>query len=655
MNLPKYSVPLTIEFLEANDKLVLDTAFFTDNFKARLIESIENFDKQCDGLLIHSENFQALNLLQKRYNQQVKCLYIDPPFNTGDSKILYKNIFDSSAWLSMMENRIKQSWPLLEDDFVYYIAIDDYEMVPLCEMIDTHLPFRREMIIVNHHPQGGKAVTIANTHEYMLAMVSKDSDRTLVGRAINESVEERSYKRAGTAESNFRYGRPNSFYAILVDPITYTVVDVEKPPERDARNYPTEDTPKGYKRIYPIGKGNTERVWRNAYEKGKRLVEIGKLKCSQNFTIYQLIEHGEKKTALFSNWTDKKYNAGTNGANLLNDVIGPNSFNYPKSIYTVEDAVFTHSDLNNGLILDFFAGSGTTGHAVINLNRQDNLGRKFVLVEMGSYFNTVLKPRIVKIIYSSDWRNSKPTSHDTGISHCFKYIRLESYEDTLNNLVFDNDSVRDEIIHSNKSLKADYMLHYLLDIETQGSQSLLNIDGFADPNTYTMQVKKPGSDEQTINNIDLIETFNFLLGLRLENMAAPQTFTAQFIRRPDPELPEDKNTKLIIDGKIKRSKNGKWWFRKLEGWVPTNPMNPNDGQKKRVLIVWRKLSGNLEEDNLMLDEWFQKYCISADFDHDYDIIYVNGSNNLLNLKKNNQNWEVYLTEEEFHKKMWEIE
>jgi len=347
---PGYTKPLTVDFLKANNKLVLDTRFFDDNFKARLVASIENFDDQCDGLLIHAENFQALNILRERYRKQVKCTYIDPPYNTGDSKILYKNVFDSSAWLSMIFDRVSISRSLLYDDFVYFVAIDDYEMVPLSQMIDSFFPFRREMIVINHHPQGGKAVTLANTHEYMLVLVDKNSDRTLIGRIINEDIEERPYKRSGTAISNFRAGRPNSFYAILVDPSTLNVIGVEKPPVRDSA-YTIDDTKEGYKRIYPVGNNNVERVWRNAYETGKKLVESGKIKSSINFTIYQLIEHGDKKTALFSNWIDKKYNAGTYGANLLNDIICKNNkFSYPKSIYTVEDALFTYQDAEDSII-----------------------------------------------------------------------------------------------------------------------------------------------------------------------------------------------------------------------------------------------------------------------------------------------------------------
>ena len=85
-------------------------------------------------------------------------------------------------------------------------------------------------------------------------------------------------------------------------------------------------------------------------------------------------------------------------------------------------------------ILDFFAGSGTTGHAVINLNREDGGDRKYILIEMGEHFDTVLVPRLKKVIYSKDWKDGKPQSRNTGVSHCFKILRLESYEDTLNNL-----------------------------------------------------------------------------------------------------------------------------------------------------------------------------------------------------------------------------
>jgi len=325
---------------------------------------------------------------------------------------------------------------------------------------------------------------------------------------------------------------------------------------------------------------------------------------------------------------------------------------HPVSLYEGLVGAVTHE--KSSLILDYFAGSGTTGHAIINLNREDGGKRKYILVEMGDYFDAVLKPRIAKVVYSESWKNGKPTSRHTGISHCFKYLRLESYEDTLNNLQFDESPTRNKALAANASLKEDYMLRYLLDVETRGSQSLLNIDALADPTAYTLQVKKPGSDEYFTRNVDIIETFHYLIGLRVGHIAVSQTFNAAFKRILDPELPEDQRTKLLVDGKIRQDAEGPWWFRKIEGWVPKDTANPNNGQREKVLIVWRKLTGDLEKDNLMLDEWFQKNRISTR-DFEFDTIYVNGSNNLPNLLQEGDTWKVRLIEEEFMKRMWDVE
>ena len=348
-----------------------------------------------------------------------------------------------------------------------------------------------------------------------------------------------------------------------------------------------------------------------------------------------------------------KHGWGTNedANDELHQILGEQyavSYPKPSKLLTLLLVATRHK---NGYWIDYFAGSGTTAHAVINLNREDGGKRKYILVEMGDYFDTVLKPRIQKVVYSKDWKSGKPVSRESGISHCFKYLRLESYEDTLNNLRFDKNEARDKAVAANASLEEDYMLHYLLDVETRGSQSLLNIDAFADPCNYKLMVKRPGSDEYVVKNIDLMETFNYLIGLRVIHVAAPQTFTAAFKRDPDPELPEDQHTRLVVDGKIRQDAHGPWWFRKIEGWVPANP---NNGQGEKVLIVWRKLTGDLEKDNAVLDEWFQKNRISTR-DFEFDTIYVNGSNNLPNLRKNAENWKVRLIEEEFVKRMWDVE
>lgn len=652
---PGFSRPLTVEFLKANNKLVLDTRFFDDSFKARLVASIENFDEQCDGLLIHSENFQALNLLQERYREQAKCVYIDPPYNTNATPILYKNEYKSASWLSLLENRLSLARNIvLPNTGFSVVAIDDHELVNLCNLLEQVFPTSElHKVIVNHYPGSGTGRSnVTRTHEYALFVTPRNAD-LLRGEAKESGWRERGFCRSGTGDNNYRTGRPNSFYAVLVDESKCEIVGFEPPPAKDERSYPTGRTDEGFLRVYPLGSDGSERCWTLSYESASDYWQKGLLFCSSNMIIKRRYHDEASRNLLPSVWVDKKYSAVSHGTNLLTSLFGNSGlFSYPKSLYTVETAIESGTFRDESVqIMDYFAGSGTTGHAVINLNRENGTTHQYTLVEMGDYFSEVTKPRIAKVIYSKDWKDGKPTARHTGVSHCFKYIRLESYEDTLNNLRLDHHPQRKRAVAANPALKEDYMLRYLLDVETRGSQSLLNIDAFADPTAYTLDVKRPGTDEYATRAVDLIETFNYLIGLRVLHTSVPQTFQATFKRITDPELPEDQHTKLVVDGRIRQDEDGPWWFRKVEGWVPKDAANPNNGQREKVLVVWRKLTDDIEQDNLMLDEWFQKNRISTR-DFEFDTIYVNGSNNLPNLKLDDENWKVRLIEEEFMKRMW---
>ena len=578
----------SVDFLKANPYLVLDTRHFGQEFTDRLLAALSDrgpLDEQVDGLLIHGENFQALNLLQARYRRQVPCVYIDPPYNTGDSEIHYKNGYLNSSWLTLMASRLAVLEGILTQNLVLYIAIDDFEMANLAELIDTQFPsLRRDMIIVNHHPQGGKAKTLAQTHEYMIVCTHVESSRTLRGRSNGDELELRPFKRSGTAESNFRYGRQNSFYAILVHPDSRQVVGLEPPPV--GNEYPRGHADDGLLRIYPISNQGHERVWRRSYESCRKLIRDGKLRCSDGNTIYQAIEAGERKAALFSNWTDPRYNAGTYGANLLRDILGEqNSFSYPKSLYTVEDAIFAVS-LNAGEhVLDFFAGSGTTGHAVIDLNRQDGGKRKFILVEMGGYFDSVLVPRIKKVVYSSEWKDGKPVKRD-GISQLLKCIRLESYEDALDSLeVTPNSEDQLRLLDECPELAEDYRLRYALSVETARSASLLGNE-LRDPFAYSLSVVRDGVRHQEL--ADLPETFNYLIGLCVESR-----------RRIEGAL--------VITGK--------------------------DTEGRNCLIIWRNLD---EMDHAALNFWFDRNC--AGFRGSLDLIYVNGDHTLNAMQRSGDAW-----------------
>ena len=187
-------------------------------------------------------------------------------------------------------------------------------------------------------------------------------------------------------------------------------------------------------------------------------------------------------------------------------------------------------------------------------------------------------------------------------------------------------------------LREQYILRYMLDVETRGSQSLLNVQAFTDPTAYKLKVKRPGSDESCEVNVDLLETFNWLIGLTVRHIAAPQIFSTAFKR--------DSQKRLRLKGRLEQKVDGgPYWFRTVTGTTP-------DG--RRTLVIWRKLSGEPEWDNLVLDEWFTKQGYSAK-ESEFDLIYVNGGNNLENLKTPDDLWKVRLIEEDFHRLMFEPE
>ena len=137
----------------------------------------------------------------------------------------------------------------------------------------------------------------------------------------------------------------------------------------------------------------------------------------------------------------------------------------------------------NDIVADYFAGSGTTGHTIIDYNRsKKDANIRYFLCETNYYFNTITRPRIEKVIYSPDWKDGKPVSRQ-GISQCFKYMRLEQYEDTLNNLKIKEQQTTAQF-DEGSGFKESYMLEYMLDVETR--DSLLNLKMFENPFAMTL-------------------------------------------------------------------------------------------------------------------------------------------------------------------------
>jgi adenine-specific DNA-methyltransferase len=215
-------------------------------------------------------------------------------------------------------------------------------------------------------------------------------------------------------------------------------------------------------------------------------------------------------------WDDKEYASANYGALELKSLFGEKSFDFSKSVALVRDCILTSGGRQkSGVCLDFFAGSGTTGHAVINLNREDGGRRKFILVEMAQYFDTVLLPRIKKVAFTPEWKDGKPkrmaTPEEAERSpRLVKVIRLESYEDGINNLTFEEQSSQQAL----ELFRDDYLLSYMLKWETRHSETLLNVEQLQAPFPYKLHLHRDGETRE--RTVDLPETFAYLLGLDVQ-------------------------------------------------------------------------------------------------------------------------------------------
>ncbi len=659
-----YSEPLTVEFLKAHPTLMMDNRHFDDGFNQRMLEVMGDIDEQTDGVLFHSENFQALSMMDLTLRESIKCIFIDPPYNTGGDGFPYKDTYQHSSWLTMMHNRLGAGVNLLSHDGIFASNIDDIEVQSLKLILRDRLGQDNEIgNLIWKGATDNNPTRIAVEHEYIVFHAKSKSD---VARHWSTSDNETKQfildefgKIKRSSSSMEEIERKFAEFALsnrekLGDLYRYRRVDLDGP--YVARRNMENPGKRGYDYdvIHPVtNKSCTKPYW------GWRFPESTMEKFLDEGRII-FGETEEKIPELKVYLRDVRfplrsvfYLDARKGSNDLDRLFGARDiFRNPKPVELASYLLpYVISERSN--VLDYFAGSGTTGHSLVNLNREDGGRRKFILVEMGEYFDAILLPRLKKITFTPEWKGGKPkrlaTEEEANRSpRIVKVICLESYEDALNNLEPRRTETQSDLLTSQQAQGADglreqYLLRYWLDVETRGQQSLLNIAAFADPTAYRLKVKRPGSEETREINVDLLETFNWLIGLTVETIAAPQTVTAQFKRDDDPDLPKENPRRLLLDGRIREADDGPWWFRTVTGNTP-------DGRK--TLVIWRKLIGDPEQDNLVLDEWFKKQGYSSK-DSEFDLIYVNGDNNLENLRQPDATWKVRLIEQDFHRLMFE--
>ncbi len=510
-------------WLRENPTLPLDTRHFDRDFTDRLLASFADLDAQTDGILIHGDNWQALRLLEETYQGRVKAVYIDPPYNAPSSEIIYKNGYKHSTYLSMLTDRVSLSRSLMQDDAVHAMAIDENEHERAALLLKSILPdMAHTTVSIVHNPSGQQGDNFSYSHDYTCFAYNPQNGRQ-IGEEIRADnlVDIRNFRDV-TGPESVREAARNCFYPIFVrDGNIVGFGDVCPDAYHPGSiNLPAGD---GAIAVYPIDPKGVERKWRFA----RQTVEQIAGELFPHFLSSRKVWDIRRRKKAFNFktvWTDPKYFGNNHGTQLLNHLFGGQVFDYPKSIYTVMDCL--RAALNGqtcGVALDYFAGSGTTGHAVINLNRGDeNLGgaddprRRFILVEQGEYFDTVLLPRIKKATYAPEWAAGKPKRPATAAEaerspRIVKYLRLESYEDALDSVDFDERAGELAL----EQLGEDYLLKYLLNWETKDSPTKLKTADLATPFRYRLRGRERGKLVERC--VDLGETFNWLLGLRVQS------------------------------------------------------------------------------------------------------------------------------------------
>ncbi len=408
-----------------------------------------------DNLIIKGNNLLTLHCLKQKFGGQVKLIYIDPPYNTGteSNTFAYNNKFNHSSWLTFMRNRLDIAKDFLNEEGVIVVTIDDFEYAHLKVLCDEI--FKREnfvgTVIVQSNPRGRTTNThFATSHEYAL-FYAKDIEQVSLNFVkltkeqeldFDKKDEDGEYRllpfrRSGGTSTPEE--RPNSYYPIYFD---------------EKNNTFSLEKKAGSIEIYPIDKLGKKRVWRQTRPSFLEAVTRGDMVCKKSsgkWVVYMKdrIKEGRKVKTI---WTDSKYDASANGTMLLKNLFsGEKIFSYPKSLYTVKDTIDIVTERGgNDLILDFFAGSGTTAHAVLDLNKEDGGKRNFILCEQMSYVDSVTKERVSKVIKNN------------GVGS-FVYAELMEWNEQYVTAIKEADSAR-KLLNIYEKMKGEAFFRYDVDL-----------------------------------------------------------------------------------------------------------------------------------------------------------------------------------------------
>jgi adenine specific DNA methylase Mod len=482
--------------------LSFDTKYFA-GLEQKLLTCFDNIDEDLDGWLIHSENYQALSTKIRKYSDKVKCIYIDPPYNTGNDDFVYKDRFQHSTWLTMMENRLNLSRQIMCKDGAIFISIDENEVHRLNNLLVDQFGENNfaALLIARTNPRGRTLDKyIAKTHEYIITFVknpisSAISEVPKGERMLAEYNKEDyrgKFRELGLRNRNpmfNRKNRPNLFFPIYINRKNGKV----------ALNFSSDFSIE----VYPRNSQGVDDCWTWSKEKIAKSIEdlVGRQVSKGGWRIfrkdYMRNEEGKVATTMAKSiWLDKSIN-NERGKEILKDLMAHHTIDFPKSVDLIVKCIEIGA-IKNSIVLDFFAGSGTTAHAVMNLNREDGGTRKYILVEMGDHFYDVILPRIKKVAFNSKWKDGKPVFEEgeSGISHFVKYYELEQYEEVLQKAHYEDADLFDD---PDQDPYHSYV--FLRDLKLLDS---LDVDLEKDKVTF--------HPERLYPDIDLAETLSHLKG-----------------------------------------------------------------------------------------------------------------------------------------------
>lgn len=348
-----------------------------------------------DNLLIKGNNLLALHSLKARYAGKIDCIYIDPPYNppSNSNTFLYNNRFNHSSWLTFMKNRLEVAKQLLKRDGSMIVAIDENEFFYLGVLLQEVFPDHEvHCISVVHNPRGVQGTNFSYINEYALFVIPK-ARKSIGGRVIDdEEVDWSNFRNWGTESE--RSDAKNCFYSVKVkDGVVIGFGDVLPDSEHPEQTVECDD---GIFEVFPIDTKGVERKWRYARQSVDEIKSL--LRAVWRKGHYE-IELGKNFGMMRTVWQDSRYDANGYGSQLLREIVPGCDFTFPKSLWTVHDCIkAVVGEKKTAKVLDFFAGSGTTGHAVLELNKSDGGNRTFIMTEQLEYVGTCTKQRIVEVI-----------------------------------------------------------------------------------------------------------------------------------------------------------------------------------------------------------------------------------------------------------------